>query len=98
MIFSLDSYGRCETIEGSERAFARGRDVLRTGVPITHIKKLKSWSEYNEEFGGWKKYIDWWSSSQFGTRFTEQKNYSDTKRLEIGESWNKEIKRAFEQD
>ncbi len=100
-ICSLDSYGRCETIEGTRRALERGTQVLRTGVLTSHIKRLRPWKEYLEEFGGWNKYVSFFcdvGGSLWGTSFTKQENQLDKDRLEIGTRWKEELKHAFEQD
>lgn len=97
-ITALDSYGRCQTIEGLRRAFARGTQALQTGVLISHIKRLPPWTKYVEEFGSWNDTIDWLLSRPFGTSFTEVKFPPDEERLEIGARWKEVLRQAFAQD
>ena len=99
LICSLDSYGRCRTIEGARHALARGTQALRTGVLISHIKRLRPCAEYMETFGGWEPFITWLTDNMLvGTSFTKHELPPDTERLDIGECWKKELKRAFEQE
>jgi hypothetical protein len=98
LICSLSFYGHCETIEGAKRALVRGTRALRTGAIISHLKRLRPWTDYAEEFEGWKKIMNMVCSNMFGTTFAKKEFPEDKEWLEIGQRWDEELKRAFEQD
>jgi hypothetical protein len=90
LITSLDSYGPCETLEGAKRALARGTQALQTGVLVSHLKRLRPWTECSEEFR-----LSVLNNRPFGTSFTNLEVSPNKERLEIGRLWKEELLKAF---
>ena len=50
LICSLDSYGRCNTLNGMNAALERGRQHLNAGL-ISSLKRMKPWAFFAEAYG-----------------------------------------------
>jgi hypothetical protein len=94
-VCSLDSYGRCETIDGSRAALERGSHALQTGILIPHLQKLPPWTVYAEEFGGQEQFVAWLMNRPLGTSYTNQELPSSEERAQIAQQWKEVVRVAF---
>lgn len=95
MICAVDSYGRCETMEGLERALQRGKQFLELGI-LERIINMLSAKKYADDFMNWKSIKDSVLTMRVPTSFTNL-NHLDRGKIDImNKEWRESLRVAFD--
>lgn len=95
LICALDSYGRCETIEGMRGALESGRQHLSGGLAAS-LKRLDPWNHFLDAYGGSSTpLLEWILTVEHPTWFTKLDHIDKEKEKEIREIWRASLQDAW---